>query len=138
MTIKRISHIAIATKSIAVTAEFYKTLGLELDSMETIRDDKVKVAIMNVGDSALELVEPTQPGSSISGFLERRNEGLHHLSFEVDNIDECLKLLKERNIRLIDEKPRLGAEGRLIAFIHPESTGGVLVELSQPAAGGAK
>ncbi len=132
---KRIAHVAIATKSIAVTAEFYKILGLELNAIEVVQDQKVKVAILDVGDSAIELIEPLQPDSPISRFLESRGEGLHHISLEVKDLRASLKDLKERNIRLIDEKPRLGAEGRLIAFIHPDSTGGVLVELSQLGAG---
>ena len=133
--IKRITHVAIATKSIAVTAEFYKLLGLELDSIEVIQDQKVKAAVMQVGDSAIELIEPTEPDSPISKFLEKRGDGLHHISLEVDDVRAVLAVLKERNIRLIDEKPRIGAEGRLVAFIHPDSTGGVLVELSQPGPG---
>lgn len=130
----RIAHVAIATRSIAVTAEFYKSLGLELDAIEVVQEQKVKVAVMNVGDSAIELIEPTQSDSPISRFLDNRGEGLHHISLEVDDLEAYLEQLKERNIRLIDEKPRQGAQGRLIAFIHPDSTGGVLVELSQPGA----
>ena len=129
---RRIAHVAIATNSIAVTAEFYKTLGLELNSIETIRHQKVKVAVMNVGDSAIELVEPTAPDSPVSKFLRKRGDGLHHVSLEVDDLEKELALLRERNIKLIDEHPRVGAEGRLFAFIHPDSTGGVLIELSEP------
>ncbi len=133
--VKRIAHVAIATRSIAVTAEFYKLLGLELDGMEVIHDQKVKIAVMNAGDSAIELVEPVESDSPISRFLEKRGEGLHHISLEVDNLEERLQHLKENNIKLIDEKPREGGQGRLIAFIHPDSTGGVLVELSQAPPG---
>lgn len=131
--IKRIAHVGIATRSIAVTAEFYKTLGLEVDVVEVVRDQNVKVAVMNVGDSAIELIEPTTDESPIQRFIAKRDEGLHHITLEVDNLEEQLEALKERNIRLIDEKPRRGAEGSQIAFIHPDSTGGVLIELSQPA-----
>lgn len=134
---RRIAHVAIATKSIAVTAEFYKILGLELDAIEVVQDQRVKVAVLHVGDSAIELIEPTQADSPISRFLENRGEGLHHISLEVEDLHASLADLKARNIRLIDEKPRLGAEGRLIAFIHPDSTGGVLVELSQNGPGEA-
>lgn len=130
--IKRIVHVAIATHSIAVMSEFYKSLGLAVDSLEVIKDQKVKVAVMRIGDSAIELVEPTEENSPINRFLERRGEGIHHISFEVDNLQEHLDLLKKKNVKLIDEKPRKGAEGHRIAFIHPHSTGGVLVELSQP------
>ena len=131
--IKRIAHVGIATQSIAVTAEFYKTLGLEVDVIEVVRDQNVKIAVMNVGDSAIELIEPTTDESPIQRFIEKRGEGLHHITLEVDNLEEQLEALKERNIRLIDEKPRQGAEGALIAFVHPDSTGGVLIELLQPA-----
>ena len=131
--IKRIAHVGIATQSIAVTAEFYKTLGLEVDVIEVVRDQNVKIAVMNVGDSAIELIEPTTDESPIQRFIEKRDEGLHHITLEVDNLEERLEALKERNIRLIDEKPRQGAEGALIAFVHPDSTGGVLIELLQPA-----
>lgn len=135
--IKRIAHVAIATKSIAVNAEFYKLLGLELNAIEVIPGQKVKAAVMKVGDSAVELIEPIEPDSPISGFLENRGQGLHHISLEVDDLRQTLDFLKEHNIKLIDQKPREGAEGRLIAFIHPDSTGGVLVELSEPGEGEA-
>lgn len=129
--IKKIAHVAIATRSIAVMTEFYKTLGLEIDSVEVVKDQKVKVALMRVGDSAIELVEPTQESSVVSRFIEKRGEGIHHISLEVDDIQHHLDVLKSKDIRLVDEKPRVGADGRLIAFVHPESTGGVLVELTQ-------
>lgn len=130
---KRIVHIGIATRSIAVLTEFYKTLGLEVDTIEVVKEQKVKIAIMKVGDSAVELIEATEKDSPITRFIEKRGEGIHHISFEVDDIQQMLDLLKEKNVKLLDEKPRKGAQGRLIAFIHPHSTGGVLVELSQPA-----
>lgn len=131
--IKKIAHVAIATRSIAVMAEFYKTLGLEVDSVEVVKDQKVKVALMRVGDSAIELVEPTEENSIISRFIDKRGEGIHHISLEVDDIQQHLDILKSKDIRLIDEKPRVGADDQLIAFVHPESTGGVLVELCQSA-----
>ncbi len=131
MKATRIAHVAIATRSIAVTAEFYKQLGLDLGCMEVVEDQKVKIAVLNCGDSAIELLEPLSDDSPISRFLEIRGEGLHHISLEVEDLQEQLDILKERNVRLIDDQPRVGAEGRLIAFIHPDSTGGVLVELSQ-------
>lgn len=131
--IKRIAHVAIATRSIAVMAEFYKLIGLEIDTIETIWDQKAKVALMRVGNSALELVEPTANDSPVSRFIEKYGEGIHHVSLEVDDLAAHLRALKERNVRLVDENPRKGADGSLIAFIHPHSTGGVLIELSQPA-----
>ena len=131
MKATRIAHVAIATRSIGVTAELYKQLGLDLGCIEVVEDQKVKIAVLNCGDSAIELLEPLSDDSPISRFLEKRGEGLHHISLEVDNLQEQLDILKERNVRLIDDHPRVGAEGRLIAFIHPDSTGGVLIELSQ-------
>ena len=131
--IKKIAHVGIATRSIAATREFYGHLGLEFNSVEVVEDQKVKVAILEVGDSAIELIEATQEDSVITRFIDTRGEGLHHITLEVDNLEEQLAFLREKSIKLIDEKPRQGAEGALIAFIHPDSTGGVLIELSQPA-----
>ncbi len=129
--IRRIAHIAIATDSISVTSRFYKILGLELDRMEVVSDQKVKVGVMRIGDSAIEFIEPTAPDSPISGFLSSRGNGLHHISLEVEDLGAHLADLKARKVRLIDEQPRVGADGALVAFIHPESTGGVLIELTE-------
>jgi len=131
--IKRIAHVGIATQSIAAAAEFYSCLGLELNRVEVVEDQKVKVAILEVGDSAIELIEATQEDSLIQRFVDKRGPGLHHMTLEVDNLEEQLAFLREKGIKLIDEKPRQGAEGSLIAFVHPDSTGGVLIELFQPA-----
>ena len=131
--IKRIAHVGIATQSIAAAGEFYNCLGLELNRVEVVEDQKVKVAILEVGDSAIELIEATQEDSLIKRFMDKRGPGLHHMTLEVDNLEEQLAFLREKGIKLIDEKPRQGAEGSLIAFVHPDSTGGVLIELSQPA-----
>lgn len=129
--IKRIAHVGIATHSIAESMEFYKYLGLEVDSIEIIRDQKVKMASMKVGNSAIELIEAIEEDSPVERFIETFGGGIHHITFEVDDLRKQLKFLKDKNIRLIDEKPRRGAGGSLIAFIHPRSTGGVLVELAQ-------
>jgi len=131
--IKKIAHIGIATHSINATLEFYKNLGLEVKCTEVVKDQQVKVAVMQVGDSAIELIESTAKSSPISRFISSRGQGLHHVTFEVDNLEKHLEILKDQNIRLIDENPRYGADGALIAFIHPDSAGGVLIELSQPA-----
>ncbi len=131
--IKRIAHVGIATQSIAAAGEFYNCLGLELNRVEVVEDQKVKVAFLEVGDSAIELIEATQEDSLIQRFVDKRGPGLHHMTLEVDNLEEQLAFLREKGIKLIDEKPRQGAEGSLIAFVHPDSTGGVLIELSQPA-----
>ncbi len=130
--IKRIAHIGIATESIGVMADFYRLLGLEMDTMEVVEDQNVKVAVMKVGESAVELIEPLDESSPVARFIKKRGEGIHHITFEVDDIEAVLEKLAQANIKLIDEKPRPGAEGALIAFIHPHSTGGVLIELCQP------
>ena len=135
--IRRIAHIAIATDSIAVTSHFYKSLGLELDRVEVVSDQTVKVAVMRIGDSAIEFIEPTDSDSPIGSFLSKRGSGLHHISLEVDDLAARLEDLKARDVRLIDEQPRVGAGGRLIAFVHPDSTGGVLIELTENAEGEA-
>lgn len=131
--IKKIAHIGIATHSIDATLEFYKKLGLEVKCTEIVKDQQVKVAVMQVGDSAIELIESTAENSPVSRFISSRGQGLHHVTFEVNDLEKHLEILKDQNIRLIDENPRYGADGALVAFIHPDSTGGVLIELSQPA-----
>lgn len=133
LVIKKIAHIGIATHSIDATLEFYRNLGLEVKSTEVVKDQQVKVAVIQVGDSAIELIESTAESSPVSRFISGRGQGLHHVTFEVDNLEKHLEILKDQNIRLIDENPRYGADGALVAFIHPDSTGGVLIELSQPA-----
>ena len=131
--IKKIAHIGIATHSIDATLEFYRNLGLEVKSTEVVKDQQVKVVVIQVGDSAIELIESTAESSPVSRFISSKGQGLHHVTFEVDNLEKHLEILKNQNIRLIDENPRYGADGALVAFIHPDSTGGVLIELSQPA-----
>ena len=133
LVIKKIAHIGIATHSIDAMLEFYKKLGLEVKCTEIVKDQQVKVAVMQVGDSAIELIESTAESSPVSRFISSRGQGLHHVTFEVDDLEKHLEILKDQNIRLIDENPRYGADGALVAFIHPDSTGGVLIELSQPA-----
>lgn len=135
--IKKIAHVGIATESIGVVAEFYKLLGLEMDAVEIVKDQNVKVAMLKVGESAVELIEPLGEESPVARFIGKRGEGIHHLTLEVEDIAEVLATLKDNNIRLVDQEPREGAEGSLIAFIHPDSTGGVLIELcqSQPSDG---
>ncbi|MBI4455220.1 MAG: methylmalonyl-CoA epimerase [Acidobacteria bacterium] len=137
--IKKIAHIGLATRSIGVSMEFFKNaLGLELEATEIVADQKVRVAFLKVGDSNVELLEPTEQDSPVARFIEKRGEGFHHLTLEVDNIEAHLIRLKKLNVRLIDERPRRGAGGRRIAFVHPNSTGGVLIELAEPAGGDTK
>ena len=128
----KINHLGIATKGIDEALKFWENaLGLENVHTETVEDQKVRVAMLPIGESRIELLEPTSDDSPISKFLERRGGGIHHIAVEVENIEEALKKLKSQGMRLIDENPRIGAEGCLVAFVHPVSAGGVLLELVQ-------
>jgi len=131
----KINHLGIATKGIDEALKFWAdALGLENVHTETVEDQKVRVAMLPIGESRVELLEPTSDDSPISKFLEKRGGGLHHIAVEVDNIDASLAKLKEQGMRLIDETPRIGAEGCLVAFVHPSASGGVLLELVQEGA----
>lgn len=135
---RAINHIGIAVKSIEEHRRFYEeVLGAVFEGVEEVADQKVKVAFFLVGPPAaqvrLELLEPTSPDSPVSAFLEKRGEGMHHLAFTVDSIQQRLDALKAGGIRLIDEKPRAGAHHTQIAFLHPKSSMGVLCELCEPA-----
>nr|MCU0256766.1 methylmalonyl-CoA epimerase [Vicinamibacterales bacterium] len=111
---------------------FYRdALGLEIEAPEEVASQRVRAHFIPVGESALELLEPTAPDSPIAKFMEKRGPGIHHLTLRVDDIRAALDRLKARGVRLIDAEPRTGAEGALIAFVHPASTNGVLVELKQ-------
>src|SRR3954451_3649604 len=126
----KINHIGIATKKIDEALKFWAaSLGLEHIHTETVADQKVRVAMLPIGESRIELLEPTSDDSPISKFLEKRGGGIHHIAVEVDDIQSSLKQLKEKGVQLIDENPRRGAEGCQVAFVHPSSTGGVLMEL---------
>jgi len=128
----KLDHIGIATESLAKARALYKDfLGLELLEEEVVEKDRVRVASYNLGECRLELLEPLSPDSPVGKFLEKRGEGIHHICFEVKDIDETLKTLKGQGVPLIDESPRQGAHGRRIAFLHPRGTGGVLIELVQ-------
>jgi len=126
----KIDHIGIATDSIAEAANFYReALGLKIEETEEVAEQKVRVAMLPIGESRIELLEPTTSDSPISKFLAKRGPGIHHVAIQVENIRESLTKMKEEGARLIDEEPRTGAGGCLVAFVHPSSTGGVLVEL---------
>ena len=128
----KINHLGIATKGIDDALAFWAdALGLENVHTETVEDQKVRVAMLPIGESRVELLEPTSDDSPISKFLEKRGPGIHHIAVEVDDIEAALARLKDRGMRLIDEAPRIGAEGCLVAFVHPSSTNGVLLELVQ-------
>ena len=128
----KINHLGIATKGIDQALEFWAdALGLEAVHTEIVEDQKVRVAMLPVGESRIELLEPTSDDSPISKFLEKRGGGIHHIAIEVEDIEASLARLKARGMRLIDETPRKGAEGCLVAFVHPSSANGVLLELVQ-------
>lgn len=132
MKIVRISHVGIAVNSLKKAGATYgDILGLPLVGMETVEEQGVTVALHPVGESRVELLEPTDPNSPIAKFLSKRGEGFHHLCFEVENLENSLQELKAGGVRLIDETPQLGAGGCKIAFVHPESTHGVLIELNE-------
>jgi methylmalonyl-CoA/ethylmalonyl-CoA epimerase len=131
---KAVNHIGIAVRSIADQREFYeKVLGAEFETIEEVPSQRVKVGFFKVGDVRLELLEPTDPTSSVATFLEKRGEGLHHVAYTVSDIQGRLAELKEAGTRLIDEAPRIGAHQMQIAFLHPKSSCGVLTELCEPA-----
>lgn len=128
----RLDHIGIAVRGLDEALRFFRdSLGLEVSGIEQVADQRVRVAWLPAGESALELIEPTGPESPIARFLERRGPGLHHITLAVPDIEAALEHLRARGVRLIDERPRAGAGGHLIAFIHPSSTHGVLIELKQ-------
>jgi methylmalonyl-CoA epimerase len=128
----KIDHLGIATREINEALKFWQdALGLENIHTEEVVEQKVLTAMLPIGDTRIELLEPTSPDSPISKFLEKRGGGIHHIAVEVENIEESLATLKARGVKLIDETPKAGAGGCLIAFVHPSSTNGVLLELVQ-------
>ena len=128
----KIDHIGIAVKNLEESLKFYtEVLGLELEGSEVVEDQKVKVAFLPVGDTEVELLESTSEDGPIAKFIERNGEGIQHLAFKVDNIEEAIEYMKEKGMRMIDESPRYGAGGASIAFVHPKSTNRVLIELSE-------
>jgi len=130
--ILKIDHIGIAAKAIDQVSPFWNTiLGLPLTGKETVEEQKATTAFLPVGESEIEILESTSPDGALAKFIESRGEGVQHIALRVDNIEAALKELKEKGVRLIDEKPRRGAGGAKIAFIHPKSTNGVLLELSE-------
>lgn len=127
-----IHHVAIAVPSIdAVLPLWTGALGFGLHAIEQVEDQRVRVAVLLKGTQRIELVEPADPQSPVSTFLSRRGPGLHHICLDVSGLPELLQQLQNSGVRLIDEAPRAGAEGRDIAFVHPHGTGGVLLELSE-------
>jgi len=132
MSVEKIDHIGIAVESIEKWLGFYKDiLGLEYTGSEEITEQKVRVAFLTIGESQIELLEPTSDDSPIAKFIETRGGGIHHIAVKVDDIDAALTRHHEAGARLIDSEARIGAHNMRIAFIHPKASGGVLLELCQ-------
>jgi len=128
----KLDHIGIAVKDMEAAKKFYtEVLGMTAQGEEVVEQQKVKVCFIPSGDSEIELLESTSPEGPIAKFIEKNGEGIQHIAFKVDNIENALANLKAKGVRLIDEAPRYGAGGASIAFIHPKATGGILLELSQ-------
>jgi methylmalonyl-CoA/ethylmalonyl-CoA epimerase len=132
MKIKHIDHIGIAVKSIEQAGKFYTdVLGLKIMDIENVAEQKVNVAFLPITDSEVELLQSTHDDGPVAKFIEAKGEGIQHIAYRVENIEQALAELKAKGIRLIDEKPRKGAGGAKIAFIHPKETNGVLVEICE-------
>ena len=133
MSVKSLNHIGIAVRSIDDQRSFYEgALGLEFEGLEDVPSQKVQVAFFRAGDVRIELLEPTEPDSTVAKFLEKRGEGLHHLAFTVEDIKARIAELTENGLRMIDNEPRTGSHQMQIAFVHPKSSFGVLTELCEP------
>jgi len=133
--VRKIDHIGIAVRDLEQGLAFYQALGLDCTGRETVASQQVEVAFIGVGESRVELLQPTGPDSPVAGFLDKRGEGIHHLCFRVDDLEVRLAALKSAGLRLIHEEPVPGAEGCRVAFVHPAAACGVLVELSEPGGG---
>lgn len=133
MTRPTLDHIGIAVESLARGVELYRALGLELEGIEDVVEQGVRVGFLPVGDTRIELLEPIGDSSPIARHLERRGPGLHHLCLRVDDIRAAMASLTARGYALLSDEPQTGAHGCLVCFVHPKSAGGVLLELSQPA-----
>ena len=132
MKILKIDHLGIAVDSIEEGKNFWSdVLGLAFEGAETVAEQKVTTAFFPVGESEVELLESTSPDGPVAKYIEKKGTGIQHIAFRVDDIEAALAELKEKGVRLIDEKPRMGAGGAKIVFLHPKATGGVLVELCE-------
>ncbi|OQY27120.1 MAG: methylmalonyl-CoA epimerase [Candidatus Cloacimonetes bacterium 4572_55] len=128
----KIDHLGIAVKSIEERVKFYEhVLGLEIEHTEIVESEKVKAAFLNVGGTHIELLEPTSDDSAIAKSIAKRGEGIHHICYEVPDMQSAIDKCKAMGMRMLDKAPRPGAKGKLVAFIHPKSAGGILVELCQ-------
>jgi len=128
-----IDHLGIAVKSLAQAKKFYQQLGMQVMPEEVVDAEKVRLVMVPLGESRIELLEPTSEESPIAKFLSKRGEGLHHVSLRVDDINATVTNLKQQGVRLISEEVKIGAGGHMYVFVHPQSAGGVLLELVQEA-----
>jgi methylmalonyl-CoA epimerase len=126
-----IDHLGIAVKSLDAAKQFYRNLGLEIQSEETVAAEKVKTAMIPVGESRIELLEPTAPDSPIAKFIEKRGGGIHHVALHVTDIEKVVAQMKKDGVRLLADEVKIGAGGHRYIFVHPASTGGVLMELCE-------
>jgi methylmalonyl-CoA/ethylmalonyl-CoA epimerase len=126
-----IDHLGVAVKSLAAARKFYENLGLEVVGEETVEDEQVHLAMVPVGESRIELLEATSSDSAIARFIAKRGEGLHHIALRVNDLAATVERLKEKGTRLVSEDIKVGAGGHLYVFVHPSSTGGVLLELCE-------
>lgn len=132
MKLTHIEHIGIAVSNLEESIKFYEdVLGFQCYAIEEVKDQKVKTAFFKVGQTKIELLESTDSEGPIGKFIEKRGEGVHHIAFAVKGIEDALSKMEEKGVRLIDKAPRAGAEGLDIAFLHPRSTGGVLIEFCE-------
>ncbi|MFT3775199.1 MAG: methylmalonyl-CoA epimerase [Minicystis sp.] len=132
LKLKKISHVAIAVENVDHAVEKWRqVLGLEPEHRELVSSQKVEAALLPIGETAIELIEP-KGNDGLAKFLEKRGPGLHHVAVEVEGIDEALAFLKSLHVPLIDQEARIGAHGHKVAFVHPRATGGVLIELVEP------
>ncbi len=132
MELSHIEHIGIAVKDLQKAIDYYeKVLGLQCYAVEEVPDQKVKTAFFKIGQTKIELLESTAPDGPVAKFIEKRGEGIHHMAFAVHDIEQALSEAREKGVKLIDTRPRKGAEGLDIAFLHPKSTFGVLTEFCE-------
>jgi methylmalonyl-CoA/ethylmalonyl-CoA epimerase len=128
--LNRIDHIGIAVKNLEDSLSFYKSMDAKPYHFEEVKSQKVKVAFIKIGESNIELLEPTTEDSPIFKFIEKKGEGIHHICYDVKDVKKAIEALKKDGFKLIDEEPKKGAHDKIVAFVHPKSTNGVLIELS--------
>lgn len=131
--VEKIDHIGIAVKSLDNALKFYETLGIKPYHFEEVESQKVKTAFIKVGDTNIELLESTSEEGPIAKYIAKKGEGIHHICYKVESVESALEKMKDEGFKLIDENPKPGAHGKIVAFIHPKSTNGVLTELAQDA-----